>query len=267
MHPAKRTLAIVALTTSLVSCTTQAMPASTPTQPTETLRIYATTATLPLLIDLTTAYNGSPPVSFDTYNTNYQTMLDELRSGETPYFLTNHLENNLWAAPVGQDGIAIITHPSLSLDNLTLEQLRDIYQGRTTRWDQLNGDAANIVLFSREAGSGTRAEFERMVMGRRRTSTTALIASSSENMVEQVARTPYSLGYVSIGYLNERVRPLALDGVLPTADNIFNSLYPLRSTIHIVGQQAPTGSYLVFFGWIQSPEGQAIVAQRYVPLM
>lgn len=255
----KRTLAIVALTTSLMSCSQQAVPATTPTMPTETLRIYATTATHPLMLDLTTTYNSLPPVSFDTYTANYQSLLEALLNDETPYFMTNYLpaDSPLWAAPIGRDGIAIISHPDTPLENLTLAQLRNIYQGQSNE---------SLVVFSREAGSGTRAEFERMVMGRRRTTANALVAASSQNMVERVAQTPNSIGYVSIGHLMDDVHVVAVEGVPPTQENIRLNLYPLRSTIHIVGQAAPTGSTRLFFGWIQSQAGQAVVAQRYAPM-
>ncbi len=268
MKPAKRTLAIVALTTTLMSCSSQAVPATMPTAPVETLRIYATTATLPLVMDLTTAYSDTPPVSFDTRNSNYQTILNDLLSGETPYFITNHLplESTLWAAPIGQDGIAIITHPQTPVQNLTLEQLRDIYQGRITRWDQAGNlpHPQEITLFTRENGSGTRLEFEQMVMGRRITTANARVAFSSQNMIENIAQTPNSIGYVSISYLEARVQAIPINDSLPTQQNIRDNIYPLRSTLYITGLQPPEGRYLTFFGWVQSLQGQAIVARRYV---
>src|SRR3990172_329317 len=102
MVPAKRTLAIVVLTTTLVSCSNQAVPATTPT--------------FPLVIDLTTVYAETHShITFDTQSANYQTMLDHLLNGITPYFISTHLSSDgLWAAPIGQDGIAIIVNRNLN---------------------------------------------------------------------------------------------------------------------------------------------------------
>ncbi|MBC7872032.1 MAG: phosphate ABC transporter substrate-binding protein [Chitinophagaceae bacterium] len=269
MHPGKRTLAIVALTTTLMSCSARMTPASTPTAPTTALRLYATTAALPLVTGFSTAYSETHPnIRFDIRSGSYQTMLDELLIGETPFFLSNHLpaDSTLWAAPLGQDGIAIIVNPSLDVQELTLEQLRGIYEGRITNWETLGGAHQEIVVVSREDGSGTRAGFERLVMGRRSTTANSRIAPSSASMIESVAALPGSIGYVSMSYLDERVRALTIEGVAPTLANVSANRYPLRTTLYIVGLTAPENAYLNLISWMQAPEGQSILAQHYAPL-
>ncbi|HEX2908571.1 MAG TPA: hypothetical protein VHO69_16990, partial [Phototrophicaceae bacterium] len=122
MRRTKHALAIVAFT--LVSCSTQAVPVTTPTANFATLRVYTTTATLPLLTDLAARYaEVLPTVSFETESANYQLTLEHLLKDETPFFFTNHLpvESLLWAAPLGQDGIAVIVHPSNPVASLTTE--------------------------------------------------------------------------------------------------------------------------------------------------
>jgi phosphate transport system substrate-binding protein len=270
MSPSKRALAIVALTTTIVSCSGHPFPATTPTTSVEALRVYATTATYPLATDLTTAYNEANPLQgFDIYSANYQTVLERLRNYETPYFLSNHLsaESDLWAAPIGQDGIAIIVNSQVDRNTLSINHLRAIYQGHITSWSDLDGEEKDIVVFSRELGSGTRAEFEAMVMGYRRTTPNATIAASSAHMIEQVAQTPGSIGYVSMGHLDDRVKALAIDNILPTPETVFNNRYPLRATIFVVGLNEPEDRYRLLIGWMQSPLGQAVVAQHYAPLV
>lgn len=269
MGSAKRTLAIVALTTTLVGCSSPVLPATTPTTSAEDLRLYATTATRPLVEDLTMAYSEVHPlVKIDARSGNYETMVDQVLGREAPYFLTNHLpaESPLWAAPIGQDGIALIVHPGIEVSGLSISQVRAIYRGRITRWDEVGGADVEIVVFSREDGSGTRAEFDRMVMGATRTTANARVASSSAHMVERVARSPGSIGYVSISYLDDSVRALAVNGIRPTQEHVVENQYPLRSTIFVAGVVEPEGDYRAFIGWVQSPAGQAVVAQRYAPL-
>ena len=264
----RRTLAIMAMT-ALVSCSSPKVPASTPTH-TITLQIHTTTASAPLIRDLTSAYREvDPAFVFETERGDYQTLLDRLAAEAIPYFLSNHLppESLLWAAPVAQDGIAVITHPDNPVTGLTSEQLRRIYQGQITNWDELGGPTQGITVLSREAGSGTRAAFERLVMGPRRTTPTAQLVPSSAAMLASTANLPGSIGYVSMGYTDTmNARVLLIDGNAPTPDTVAANIYPLRSTVFIVGREEPEGAYRAFIGWVQSGAGQAVVGERYAPL-
>ncbi len=191
--------------------------------------------------------------------------------GDAPYFVTNHFPldaqtEDLWAAPLGQDGIAVIVHPDNAMQGLTTQNLRDIFQGWTTNWSDVGGTDEPITVISREDGSGTRAEFESLVMGDRATTPNALVAPSSAAAVLLVGRTPGSIGYVSLSYVTPDVRALAIDDVLPSLDSITDSTYPLRSIVYIVGLAEPQGDYRAFIAWMQSLEGQAVVSRTHAPL-
>lgn len=271
MRRTKRALAVVAFT--LVSCTTAAVPASTPTSNTATLRLLTTTAVLPLVNDLTAHYTQiEPSVNFEIVSGNYQTLFDRLMADQSGYFITqylpeNTLESSLLAWPLGQDGIAVITHPDNSLAGLTSDDLRRIYLGHVTRWSEVGGPDQDISIFSREDGSATRAVFEQLLMGQRLTTQSAQVAPSSAAMLSAVAATPGSIGYVSMGYLDSSVRTLAIGDVLPTPNTVYDNLYPLRSTLFMVGLSEPNERYRAFLGWVQSQDGQEIVAQHYAPLL
>lgn len=270
MRRTKRALAVMAFT--LVSCSTNVVPASTPTSNAATLRIYATTPVIPLLNDLTTSYKALfPNVNFESVTGNYDVMFERLMSGETPYLLSNHLPDNmdssrLMAYPVGQDGIAVIVHPDNPVSGLSTDRLRGIYLGHTSNWNALGGQDEPIVILSREDGSGTRAEFERLLMGQRETTKSAQVAPSSAAMVESVAAQTGAIGYVSMSYVDERVRAVAINDISPTLEEVYANIYPLRSTIYIIGLAEPNEDYRAFISWAQSPEGQAIVAAHYAPL-
>jgi phosphate transport system substrate-binding protein len=267
MGQTRRALAIVAFT--LVSCSNQVLPASTPTSDALVLRLYATTPTIPLINELARSYTQSfPAISFDITTGSYATMLEAVSQDDTAYMITNYLplESLPWAAPIGQDGIAIITHPDNGVEQLTIEQVRSIYQGSISNWSEVGGADLAVTVISREEGSGTRAEFEMLVMGERRTTRTAEIAPSSAAVVVSVGRKPGSLGYVSMSYVDDSVLAVAIDGTSPTLDNVFTNTYPLRSTLYIGGHVEAEGEYRNFIGWVQSPAGQAIVARGYAPL-
>lgn len=268
MRQAKRVLAIAALAL-VTSCSTQTIPAGTPPPTITALRLYGTTATIPLLQDLTSAYmRANPQIVFDTFAGSYSSMIERVLSLETPYLLSNHLPSDspLWAAPIGQDGVAVIVHPDTGISNLTLNQLREIYQGRVLRWSELGGSDVPITVLTREAGSGTRAEFESQVLGERITTPSARIIPTSPMMVSAIASTSGGIGYVSMGYLDSGVRAVTIEGVALTRDNVANNLYPLRSTLYVVGLEEPVNDFRAFIGWIQSPAGQRVVSQHYAPM-
>lgn len=273
MKRTKRTIAIMAFT--LVSCSSRIVPASTPTAPAATLRLYATTATAPLVEILSTSYlQTHPNLSFETGSSNYEGIVTRIENApeEQPlYVLSNHLppDSSLWGAPIGHDAIAIITHPDNLITALSTEALRRIYQGQTTNWRELGGSDQPIVVISREEGSGTRAEFELRVMGSRRTTPNAQVAPSSTAVIDSVLQQPGSIGYVSMAFLDTSVKALAIDGVAPTIESVSDASYPLRMTLFVIGKSEPLAEtqpdMRALIAWMQSSEGQAIIGSRYVP--
>ncbi|MEZ4671699.1 MAG: substrate-binding domain-containing protein [Anaerolineae bacterium] len=260
---------LVLMTFALVSCSSPVVPASTPTNGAITLHVYATTATLPLLNDLAVTYSQThSPVVFESMSGNFQTMLEQIRSEDAAYLLTNHLPENesLLAWPIGQDGIAIIVNENNPVTGLSSQQLRNIYLGHVSNWSEVGGLPEDMIVLSREDGSGTRAEFEKLLMGERLTTRSAQIAPSSNAMIRSVSSIAGAIGYTSMGYAGAPVQTVAVDESLPTPETVSSNTYPLRSTIYVVGFNEPENVYREFIGWIQTPEGQRTVSQHYAPL-
>jgi phosphate transport system substrate-binding protein len=272
----KRTLVIVACST-LVGCSNPGLPATMLDTPDQPLRLYATQATLPLVTDLTSAYSDRI-TQLEVRSGSLRTALDALRGGDVSYIVSNHLppqENTqppLWAAPIAQDGLALIVNNANRVQNVSLDDVRDLYQGRINNWRNVGGSDLEVVLFSAENGADTRSEFEQLVMGPSRSITLAArLASSPQSALQNVAETPGGLAYVPLSALSVQdipanIRTLQIDGVSATSFNIAQNRYPLRSTIFIIGLREPEGSLRAFFGWIQSADGQAIARQHYTPL-
>ena len=168
-------------------------------------------------------------------------------------------EKSLHEIPIAWDGIAVIVHPSNPLTNLTLEQLRRIFQGRITNWKALGLPPHEIDLISREEGSGTREAFEHLVMGKTEVTQGALVQDSNGSVREIVAGDPYSLGYISAGLVDNRVKAVAVDGILPTRENIKSQKYKLVRRFLLVSRQIPTGQCQAFIHFILSPPGQRLL--------
>jgi phosphate transport system substrate-binding protein len=169
----------------------------------------------------------------------------------------------LWWTAIAQDGIALVVHPQNAVGDLTLPQARDIFFGRILDWEEIGGTPGEIVVVSREDGSGTREVFEEMVMEEKRVTLTAIVMPSSEAVVEYVARHPTAIGYVSMGYLSSQVKALPVEGVSPTPEDIQSGAYPLTRPLYLLTGQEPMGEVKAFIEFALSPAGQAVVEQRY----
>lgn len=277
MTRTRRALVVAAFT--LVSCSTRMIPAATPTLgEAVTLRLFATSDTLPLAQDLTRAYAlANPDIRFSVETGSIEAIVQRLVDGEGGFMLSNHVPAQagprLWSAPVAQDGIAVIVHTGNPVVELQRSDLREVFSGRAARWAAFGGRDEAIMVLSREDYSGTRAEFESMVMGAWQVSPSAQLAPSNPAMLDITARERRAVGYISTALLRPGVRPLAVDGVLPTLENIASNSYPLRALVTFSGLEEPHESqplgldYRAFIGWAQSAAGQAVVAQHYAPLL
>ena len=169
----------------------------------------------------------------------------------------------LWWTAIAQDGIALVVHPQNAVEGLTLPQARDIFFGRILDWEEIGGTPGEIVVVSREDGSGTREVFEEMVMGEKRVTLTAIVMPSSEAVVEYIARHPTAIGYVSMGYLSPQVKALPVEGMSPTPATVQSGAYPLPRHLYLLTGQEPTGEVKAFIEFALSPAGQTVVEQRY----
>ena len=162
---------------------------------------------------------------------------------------------------VAIDGIAVITHTSNTVSNLTSQQLTDIYTGKITNWVDLGGADEAIVVLGREAGSGTRGAFEELLDVADQCAY-AQELDSTGGVLAKVASTPGSIGYVSLDVVDGTVKALSLDGVEPTEENIVAGSYKLSrpfvmATLGTVDEQ--NDLVKTWFNYVQSDEGQAVI--------
>jgi phosphate transport system substrate-binding protein len=170
--------------------------------------------------------------------------------------------NRVTGITVARDGIAIVVHPTLPVNDLMLEQLRAIYAGEIKSWRQLGGRDVPITLITREEGSGTRAAFEALVMDGRRIAASALVQDSTGAVRQMVASDPAGIGYVSIGLVDASVKALRLQGVEATEANIDAGKYPLVRPFLFVVPTQPQPVVQDFIAWITGSEGREITRRE-----
>lgn len=164
------------------------------------------------------------------------------------------------------DGIAVIVNPSnTAVDNITEEQLADIYSGKITNWSELGGNDADIFVVSREESSGTRSAFEELIGLEDAGGLTGNAAVSEGNGPVQaaVAGNENAIGYVSFSFIDETVKPLTVSGVEANAENAKAGLYPLsRPFLFCYYEDKVTDTGKAFLEFAVSADGQAAVEEH-----
>jgi ABC-type phosphate transport system substrate-binding protein len=197
--------------------------------------------------------------------------MQRLFNGDVPYAISSYLprDDRLWAAPLAQDALAIITHPDTRITHLEGTHLRRLYRGFITDWQTLDGADSPVRLYSHADTSAAYASFERLVMGQQRISPNTRVLPSSEAMLNEIATQPGAIGYVPLSQLDpsdNRVVTVAIDDIRPSPETIQTNAYSLRYTIYILGLEEPQNPYRAFIGWAQSPQGQQAISPPYAQL-
>ncbi len=171
----------------------------------------------------------------------------------------NDEEQDMKYVEIARDGLVIIVNPDNPIDNLTLEQIRDIYSAVVTDWSQLGGFNSKIHLIAREEGSGTRSAFSELVMGSSEITPKAIVQDSNGAVKQVVAGDKNAIGFISLGLVDETTKALQLDGVKASGENILNNSYTLARPFLFVTQSEPTGQTKKFIDFVHSPEGQKLL--------
>lgn len=183
--------------------------------------------------------------------------------GMTSRALKDDEKTGVTEVKVALDGIAVVVHKDCQVKDLTLQQVKDIFTGKITNWKDVGGPDAPIVVVSREAGSGTRGAFEEIIGYKpEELISSAAIANATGAVKETVAGNVNAIGYMSIGYLDDKVMAITVDGVEATVENIKNGTYKVqRPFLLVYSEDYITEQGKQFINFILSDEGQKIVEE------
>ena len=177
-------------------------------------------------------------------------------------------EKSLNSIEIAKDGLVVIVNPKNPIHDLTLDQIRDIYSTSITDWNQLGGSKSKIHVITREEGSGTRSAFEELVMGDSEITPKAIVQDSNGAVRLLVADDPNSIGFISMGIVDETVKALSLEGVTATRESILDGSYTLSRPFLFVTLNEPTGQTKHFIDFVLSEEGQKLLSHEgLVPSM
>lgn len=188
----------------------------------------------------------------------------ELKAEEKTESIDEHI--------VAYDGIAVIVNPSNGVTDLTSEQIKKIFEGEITNWKDVGGKDAEIIVVSREAGSGTRSAFEEMMKLTKKDGdkdvsslkTDAIIAEGNGAIKANLASKENAIAYMSEGYLDDSVKALKIDSVECTIDNIKSGTYKISRPLLLITKGEVSKEAQAFIDCFLSDRGQEIVSKNYI---
>ncbi|MDR0389138.1 MAG: phosphate ABC transporter substrate-binding protein [Spirochaetaceae bacterium] len=182
----------------------------------------------------------------------------ELSPAETGTGIDEHL--------IAIDGIAVIVNAGNPVSNLSIDQIRDIYTGVITDWSQAGGRPGRIAVVSRESGSGTRGAFEEIVAFQDRLVLGAVEFDGTGAVKAEISRNAGAIGYISLGSVDNSVKPLNVAGVPATTANVVNGTYKIARPFLLLTKKGRTlhAETQAFLDWILTEAGQTIVKTSWI---
>jgi phosphate transport system substrate-binding protein len=183
---------------------------------------------------------------------------------------------------VGFDGLAVFVHKDNPLEQISLEELAEIYRegGTINKWSELKvtvptGGKDEIVRVSRQNNSGTYQYFRETVVGKKRDfKAGSLDMNGSKEVVELIGKTVGAIGYSGLGYATPAVKILKISkvkdevGVSPSIATVHDKTYPISRPLFMYTPGEPNATTAAYLAWVIGPEGQKIVQETgYIPLV
>jgi phosphate transport system substrate-binding protein len=167
---------------------------------------------------------------------------------------------------IGKDGIIIAVNNDNPINNLTKDQIRDLFSGNITNWIEVGGSDIEVHVIVRESGSGTLSSFQDIIMGKTKIRKNAIVQSSTESVKQAVKQDPGAIGFISLANMDNSIKAISVDGVAPSEQSVANGTYLLQRPFELLVKGEPTGIVKDFLDWVMGPEGQAIIKkQKIVP--
>ncbi|CEO40852.1 phosphate ABC transporter substrate-binding protein [Photobacterium kishitanii] len=186
----------------------------------------------------------------------------------------NELDDNYAIVPIAHDGIALVVNPTNPVNNITHSQIDNIYHGVTRNWQQVGGNNEKIAVVSRENASGSRFSFEHFMKLTKNVSgftvsdinPEVLVVSTNGMVKSLIARNQQAIGYLSFGSVDNSIKPLSYDGVIPNLNNIRSGEYKIaRPFLIMYKKQGLSANAEQFIKFLNSDDAKKIInANGYI---
>ncbi|MBM7609660.1 phosphate transport system substrate-binding protein [Lysinibacillus composti] len=266
----KKALLVLSLTSLLTACN-QTNENTTDSSKSDkyTLAISGSTSVGPLAEKLAAKYEEQSEINIEVNQIGSSAGITNATSGVSEIGMSSRdlkeeeIANGLDESVIAYDGIVVVTHPSNKVKDLTMEQVKQIFTGEVTNWKELGGDDLEIVVVSREDGSGSRDAFQEIVdYSSGELVRSAIVASGNGNIKTTVATNKHAVGFISFEYIDDSISTMKINGVEATAENVLNKTYKLsRPFLFVHKEENLSEQGQQFIDYILSEEGQMIVSE------
>ena len=166
----------------------------------------------------------------------------------------------------------MIVNTDNPVQNLSTDQLRDIYAGKITNWSQVGGDDLTIQLVNRDEASGTREAFKSIVMGGVSFDRRAAVLSGTGQVRDVVSRSAGAIGYISLGFVESKfaetaVRAISVNRIEPSEKTIASGGYPISRDLYFYVKGTPTPEAQAYIDYVTSEKMDSIVRDAgFIPV-
>lgn len=165
------------------------------------------------------------------------------------------------------DGVAAVTNPQNPVKSLSSHQLQDIFSGKITSWKEVGGEDKSINVYTRDKASGTRSVFWKKALKKSEITAKANVVVSNGAMKTAVNQDPYSIGYVSVGFIDPGVAALVLDGIRPTMETVKSGEYKVARGLFSNTKGEAQGLAKKFIEYLMGQDGQAMAVKKgFIPV-
>lgn len=158
-------------------------------------------------------------------------------------------------------GMAPVVNKDVEVKNLSMDQLKGIFTGEITNWNEVGGQDEEIVVINRAKGSGTRATFETNVLKGAEAVTTQ--EQDSNGTVQKVVETtPGAISYLAFSYINDQIKSVSIDNVAPTEKNVTTNDWKIWSYEHMYTNGKAKGATNKFLAYMNSKSVQKTLVKK-----
>lgn len=245
------------------------------------IKIDGSTTVLPIAQKITEAYmKENPGVSISVSGSGSGNGIKAIIDGTTDIadssrFMKDEevkaaMEKGSYPVPfaIAYDCIVPVVHPNNPLKDLTVDQLRGIYKGEINNWKTVGGPDSEIVVISRDTSSGTYEIWEEKIMKKERVYAGALLQASNGAVTQAVSKNKNAIGYLGIGYVDNSVKALTVNGIPGNAETALSGVFPVSRPLFMFTRGWPKGDIYKFINYVLHPQkGQKFVKEAgFVPL-
>lgn len=222
-------------TTETTTTTTETAPAETEITYDGTVTASGSSAVYPLAAEAATLFMEKyPDATLDIQAGGSGTGLKQVAAmevtiGNSDLFAEEKLDADQAADLIDHKvcllTVAPVVNPALGIDDLTTEQVVDIFTGAVSNWSEVGGPDLDILLITRPTSSGTRALFSQYAMGGVQETVGDIENDNSGELLAAVQQNEGAIGYLALSYINDSVTAVSIDGVEPTFENVYAGDY------------------------------------------